>query len=140
MENPYNKQQQEAKYHTWQAGFDATTKDDNPYTSQTDPELNAVWMEGWSSNMARKTKKRAKPTLEQALAMEQEDEFGPVNLNEVEPDLLPKKNPNKSLAELEDHVLLTELKNRKRKELAQLEAENKDILDRINKLKLFLEL
>lgn len=138
MDNPFNLKTEEAKYHTWQSAFESNSRDDNPYTSQTDPELNAVWMQGWTANKNRTPPKRNK-AIPTAADLDVPDltEFSDYEKDKI---IVSKPSPNKSLSELDDSVLMTELKNRKRKELEQLKAKNADLLDRINRLELFLEL
>lgn len=65
MNNPYDKLKQEAKYLSWDAGFNSLTKDDNPYEDQQDDEeaakLSGIWMQGFNANKNRPKPVKVKP-------------------------------------------------------------------------------
>jgi hypothetical protein len=63
MVNPYNQKTQEAKYLSWDHGFNAATENENPYEQDVDPEYYHAWNQGFRANKNR-VKKDVKPTPE----------------------------------------------------------------------------
>lgn len=59
MQNPYDLKD-EANHQTWQHGFGSLTKEDNPYTSDSEPELNTVWLTGYNAKKKKPSEKAVK--------------------------------------------------------------------------------
>lgn len=145
MNNPYDKLKDEAKYMSYDHGYNSQNKNDNPYMDmQGDPEaavLSSIWLQGFNSN-----KKRPKPAKKAKLEPIEDDEFGPVS--EVELDNafvspVPTISSNTGYISVDPQsleVILDQLKSAAKVELAKLEQQNKELFAKINKLKTILEL
>ena len=60
--NPYNQKTQEAKYLSWEHGYNALNEHENPYEQDVDPEYYHSWTQGFKANKTR-PKSEARPAL-----------------------------------------------------------------------------
>lgn len=99
MNNPYDMGKNEAKHHTWAHGFNALSKEDNPYSDQTDEDgMTGIWMQGFNANKNR-AKPKPNPVVESA-----------VIVSRATP--APVTQPISSLAEVSTEELLAEVARR----------------------------
>jgi len=121
MSNPFNKDKDEAKFLSYEHGFNAKNKDlDCPYTKD-DGEVFQVWQQGFRANKTRpKAALKDTPDMNGDIVSEYiPTPVGPLTLENISTDLLQLELKKRKLGELND--------------LLQKEAAMTKALEEINK-------
>jgi len=119
VKNPYSKDSQEAKFLTWEHGYNSPKQDDNPYDKADEPELYQVWNKAFRANKSR-PKAALEPIDEEGLPVQAE--VAPATLSGVSTELLE-----------------LELKKRKLKELTSLNQQASQLEKQLNEVKLKID-
>jgi len=130
MKNPYHPSE-DSEYQSWQHGYGSQSLDDNPYEGQ-DPELEAVWLDGFNS----RPKKVGRPPKAKTEATQEVD---------PSPGIETGRKGSDSLFEASTEDLEKELFRRKGMELQALTEQETEVAKvlteiqlKINRIKLLI--
>lgn len=137
MNNPYNKSD-EAKYLTWDHGFNAVTESENPY-SKDDGELFQIWKKGYRANKGRsKIKDKASNIDSDGFEInEASDTY--LGLSDGKLGSVTAVNTYSNLESIDTSLLELELKKRKLKELDALFKEESKLIEQLQLIKTKIE-